>query len=100
MNFATSKITTVIAVFSLLFVIGTGRVSSTTIIPPSFDELVAHADEIFEGSVTKVWSEWIGHGDQRRIVTYVTFQIHDAIKGTPGAFYTLTMLGGTVGADS
>ena len=69
---------------------------ATTVIPPTFDELVSRAEVIFQGAVTDVRSQWIGDGAQRHIVTYVTFKVDDAIKGSPGATYTMRMLGGTV----
>jgi hypothetical protein len=69
---------------------------ATTVIPPTFDELVAEAEVIFQGTVTDVTSQWTGEGAQRRIVSYVTLNVEDAIKGNPGATYTLRMLGGTV----
>src|SRR5437764_98417 len=70
---------------------------ATTVIPPTFDELVTQAEMIFEGTVTGTRSEWTGEGSNRHIVTYVTFKIEDAIKGTVGAEYTIRMFGGTVG---
>ncbi len=73
-----------------------GLASATTVIPPSFDELVSSAQVIFQGTVTGVRSEWIGEGAQRRIVSYVTFKVEDAFKGAPGDQITLRMLGGTV----
>jgi hypothetical protein len=69
---------------------------ATTVIPPTFDELVAEAETIFEGTVTAMRSEWTGQGADRHIVTYVTFKIEDAIKGTLGADYTIRIFGGTV----
>ena len=78
------------------FVVASSSLRATTVIPPSFDELVSRAELIFQGSVTDVRSQWIGEGAQRRIVTYVTFSVADAIKGSPGASYTIRMLGGTV----
>jgi hypothetical protein len=69
---------------------------ATTVIPPTFDELVSRAELIFQGSVTGTRSQWIGEGAQRHIVTYVTFRVDDAIKGSPGNSYTIRMLGGTV----
>jgi hypothetical protein len=75
---------------------GLRSLHATTVIPPSFDELVSRAEVIFQGSVTEVRSQWTGEGAQRHIVTYVTFKVEDAIKGNPGASYTLRMLGGTV----
>lgn len=70
---------------------------ATTVIAPTFDELLKEAELIFQGTVSNVRSDWTGEGDQRRIMTYVTFQVEDAIKGKPGATYTISMLGGTVG---
>ena len=77
--------------FSLGFV-----ANATTVIPPSFDDLVRRAPIIFEGEVTGLHSQWIGEGAEHRIVTYVTFKVDDALKGDPGANYSIRMLGGTV----
>jgi hypothetical protein len=73
-----------------------GLACATTVIPPSFDELVSQAEIIFQGTVTNVRSQWIGEGAQRHIVSYVTFKVNDAYKGNPGDQITLQMLGGTV----
>ena len=73
-----------------------GSVRATTVIPPSFSELVNEAELIFQGTCTDSKSEWTGEGAQRHIVTYVTFKVEDALKGSPGATYTIRMLGGTV----
>src|SRR5438477_9648341 len=73
---------------------------ATTVIPPSFDDLVGRAEMIFQGTVTDVRSEWTGEGAQRHIMTYVTVKVEEAIKGNPGASVTLRMLGGTVGAET
>jgi hypothetical protein len=73
---------------------------ATTVIPPTFDELVDQAEVIFQGEVTAVKSQWVGEGAQRNIVSYVTFKIEDSLKGNPGQSYTIRMLGGTVGDES
>jgi hypothetical protein len=73
---------------------------ATTVIPPTFDELVAQAEVIFQGDVTDVKSQWVGEGAQRHIVSYVTFKVEDALKGTPGQSYTIRMLGGTVDGET
>jgi hypothetical protein len=73
---------------------------ATTVIPPTFNDLVTHAEMIFQGTVTDVRSEWIGEGGQRHIASYVTFKVDDAIKGNPGAKVTLNLMGGTVGAET
>lgn len=73
---------------------------ATTVIPPTFDELVSQAEVIFQGDVTDVRSQWVGEGAQRHIVSYVTFKVEDALKGTPGQSYTIRMLGGTVDGET
>lgn len=73
---------------------------ATTVIPPSFDQLVQQAEVIFQGAVTDVRSQWVGEGAQRHIVSYVTFNVEDGIKGDAGQSYAIRMYGGTVGEDS
>ena len=68
----------------------------TTVVAPTFDELVSQAQVIFQGAVTDVRSEWAGAGTQRHIVTYVTFQVEEGFKGNAGATYSIRLLGGTV----
>jgi hypothetical protein len=75
-------------------------VRATSVIPPSFDQLVGQADIIFQGTVTDVRSQWAGEGAQRHIVSYVSFSVEDALKGAPGQTYVMRMFGGTVGEDS
>ena len=75
-------------------------VRATTVIPPTFDQLVNDAELIFQGTVTASRSLWIGGGSERHIVTDVTFRIEDAIKGAPGKSYTIRMLGGTVDGET
>ena len=77
--------------------IGVVQVDATTVIPPTFDQLVQQAELIFQGTVTNVQSVWEGEGAQRHISTYVTFQVQDNVKGNAGSSYTIRMLGGTVG---
>ena len=84
-----------------LIICGTlGVASATTVIPPSFDELVSEAEIIFQGSVTNLQPQWEGQGAQRHIVTYVTFKVEDALKGNPGREITLRMFGGTIAGQS
>ncbi len=75
-------------------------ITATTVIPPTFDQLVNQAELIFQGTVTDVRSVWDGEGAQRHIDTYVTFQIEENVKGEAGASYTIRMLGGTVGDET
>ena len=73
---------------------------ATTVIPPTFDELVGQAELIFQGTVTDMRSQWAGEGGRRHIVSYVTIQVEDALKGNPGTTYTMRMLGGTVEGET
>jgi hypothetical protein len=86
----------------LMSCVGLALVSAraTTVIPPTFDQLVSDAELIFQGTVTASRSQWIGQGTERHIVTYVTFSIEDALKGVPGKSYTIQMLGGTVNGET
>ncbi|HUE41201.1 MAG TPA: hypothetical protein VMO75_04670 [Chthoniobacterales bacterium] len=76
------------------------RVPATTVIPPTFEQLVQQAELIFQGTVTDARSVWEGEGGQRHIETYVTFNVEDSVKGQPGSSYTIRMLGGTVGDET
>jgi len=76
------------------------RVSATTVVPPTFEQLVQQAELIFQGTVTDSRSVWEGEGGQRHIETYVTFQVEDSVKGQAGTSYTIRMLGGTVGDET
>jgi hypothetical protein len=78
----------------LALAISTAR--ATTVIPPTFDQLVNDAEMIFEGTVSSMHSEWAGQGSERHIVTYVTFKVEDPIKGALGVECTLRMFGGTI----
>jgi hypothetical protein len=92
--------------FNKLFLTAAGLIagaislSATTVIPPTFDQLVDQAEVIFQGTVTKVTSEWIGEGAQRHIVSYITFEVKDALKGSPGKSYTMRTFGGTVDGET
>lgn len=83
-----------------LIAIALARVTATTVVPPTFDQLVQQAELIFQGTVTDTKSVWEGEGAQRTIETYVTFQIADSVNGNAGSSYTIRMLGGTVGDES
>src|SRR5262249_19561261 len=85
--------------FVLIGITVTGALG-TTVIAPTFEQLVDQAEFIFQGTVTDVRSVWEGEGAQRHIDTYVTFQIGNALKGNPGGSYTIRVLGGTVGEDT
>lgn len=71
-------------------------IRATTVIPPTFDQLVGQAEFVFEGTVTGLRPQWMGEGAERHIVTFVTFRIDDSIKGNLDESYTIRMFGGTL----
>ena len=79
---------------------GAVSLSATTVIPPTFEQLVDQAEIIFRGSVTNISSQWVGEGADRHIMSYITFKVKDSLKGSPGESYTLRTFGGTVGQDT
>ncbi|MFL6584845.1 MAG: hypothetical protein ACJ8KU_10055 [Chthoniobacterales bacterium] len=83
-----------------LAVASVSLLSATTVIPPTFDQLLSQAELIFQGTVTNVESRWEGEGANRHIQSYVTLKVDDKIKGAPGNNYTISMLGGTVGDET
>src|SRR5690242_8243736 len=70
---------------------------ATTVIAPTFDELVVESQEIFVGRVVSRESRWVEARDGRMIVTLVTFAIDDSLKGGLQTQTSLEFLGGTVG---
>lgn len=73
---------------------------ATTVMPPTFDELVEESEVIFEGIVIAMESKWLGRGDERRIETFYTFQVEDRLTGDLAATLKLQVLGGTVGNET
>jgi hypothetical protein len=70
---------------------------ATTVLTPSFDELVAEAELIFTGRVTAQHAEWRQVGGKRSIVTLVIFEVLDVLKGKSGRTIELQFLGGRIG---
>lgn len=64
-------------------------------VPFSLERLVTESDTIVRGSVARQESHWDAAG--RLIVTDVTLDVAETIKGEPAAQQTLRVAGGTVG---
>ena len=76
-------------------------VRATSVVPPSFPELVKGADAIYRGSVTAVEARRVERPDGGSMIkTYVTVTIERALKGPERSEVTLEFLGGTVGDES
>lgn len=70
---------------------------ATSVLAPTFAELVAESDTIVRGTVTAVRSEAFDSPQGRGVHTFVTLRVERTLKGTPGDTVTLRLLGGTVG---
>jgi hypothetical protein len=86
----------------LLLVLLAPAARATSVVPPSFAELVGEADAIYRGRVTAVASRRVEGTDGRgsMIKTFVTFAVERVLKGTEKREVTLEFLGGTVGTES
>lgn len=89
------------AVILAVAMAGTGVVlRATTVMPPTFDELVTKAHIVFVGETLDVRSQWAPTSAGRpAIVTLVTFRVLRTLKGQVGSQTILDFLGGTVGED-
>ena len=69
--------------------------NATSVREVSMDEMLQQSQFVFEGTVTAIEAR---ENSQKRIHTYVTFEIKDIIKGKYDSnIITLSFLGGTVG---
>jgi hypothetical protein len=74
---------------------------ATSVIPPTFAELVSEADAIYRGCVTDVQARRVerADGEGSTIKTFVTFAVERTLKGTEQKEVTLQFLGGTLGDE-
>lgn len=84
---------TVVLVVLVAAVVG----RATTIVAPTFPELVAKSDSVVLGEVTAITSELVTRGAERAIFTRVTLAVRDTVIGSAPSALTLEFLGGTVG---
>lgn len=83
----------VICTFLLTIPIQYGN--ATSVLQVSLDEIIQKSQFVFEGKVTSLETE---KNSQKRIHTYITFEITDIIKGEYNSnIIKLRFLGGTVG---
>lgn len=90
--------------FSLLLfaaLVATPPAGATSVIPPSFPELVAEAEAIYRGKVAAVESRRVARPDGGTVIkTFVTFTVDRVLKGAARGEVTLELLGGTVGEET
>ncbi len=72
---------------------------ATTVLPPTFDELVNNADYIVHARTKSVTATKATSGHGPKIYTQVELEIVDVVAGTPPAQVTLRLLGGQVGDE-
>jgi hypothetical protein len=80
-------------------IFGSNSGQATSVIPPPFPELVNQSDFIVRAVVTSTRSEMSTNGPHRHILTFVTLEVREVIRGTPPQPLVLQMLGGRVGND-
>ena len=74
---------------------------ATTVIPPSFDQLVNESDFVVRAVVKTVTSEVrVSSTGSRKIYSKVELDVKEVVAGTPPATVVLELLGGTVGSEA
>src|SRR5262245_13086445 len=85
----------------VVLIVATGLVASparpTTVVAPTFEELVDRAESVVVGEVVDLRSSWFDSRSGRAIVTDVVVRIERVAKGPIYAQRSLEFLGGTVG---
>lgn len=83
------------AIWIILLQITISNSNASSVVEVSMDEMLQQSQLVFEGTVTAISAK---ENSQKRIHTYVTFEVKDILKGEyPGNTLTLRFLGGTVG---
>lgn len=91
----------VVAFLCALAIVASARPASpTTVIAPTFDELVRRAESVIVARVVSTRSAWVDSRFGRSIVTDVTVSIEQTMKGPVYAERSYEFLGGTVGEDT
>lgn len=85
----------------MLFLTATRAARATSVIPPTFPELVAEAEAIIRGRVTDIVVRRSSAPDGSPVIkTHVTFSVERTLKGPERVSVTLEFLGGTIGDES
>jgi hypothetical protein len=75
------------------------RASATSVVPPSFNQLVAQSDYIVQAVVTNISSEVVSDANGRHIISHITLDVKRVISGHPPQPLVLQTLGGKVGGE-
>jgi hypothetical protein len=68
--------------------------TATSVLPPTFSELVDGSMLVFRARVTAVETVWSGEGAERHLATRVTFAVERSLKGGVPAELSLEFMGG------
>ncbi|MBV8899329.1 MAG: hypothetical protein JOY92_04360 [Verrucomicrobia bacterium] len=69
-------------------------------LPLNLRQIIQSAGIIADATVQSVNSYWATPSGAQTLRTKVTFQVNQAVKGSPGSTFTLEFLGGKVGEQS
>jgi len=87
-----------LAVSALLVALASSSsLRATTVIAPTFEELVRTAEVVFEGEVIDTRARLVAKPEGTTIVTDVYFKVDRVLKGKVGLTLIIQFLGGTVG---
>lgn len=74
---------------------------ATSVVPPSFAELVGGAEAIYRGTVTAVQPRLVAMPDGSSMIeTFVTLAVERTLKGTAQTSVTLELTGGTLNGET
>lgn len=80
----------------ILFLAAFAVCRASSVIPPSFDDLVQGSTLVFRGRVTDVHVGVSGEAGQRHTATFVKFAVERLLKGSAESPITLEFMGGEV----
>lgn len=89
-------------VAALMLLAATPAARATTVIQPTFDQMVGSADYVVRAQVKSVESSWredATRPGQSYIGSRITLEVREVITGTPPSPLVLDVVGGKVGKD-
>lgn len=89
-----TKRVSAVLVLCLTALLVAGVAQATTLRRATLQNLISSAHHIFVGQVVSTESRWV----DKKILTSSSIAVSQVIKGAPGESFTLTTLGGRVGA--
>ena len=72
---------------------------ATSVEAPNFEQLVSQADYVVRGVITSITPEWRDNQGRPYILSKVTLELREIIKGTPPQPLVMEFVGGRMGAE-